>query len=68
MFWKIMKRTAGVGLLTLGVVALVTPFTPGSLLFLAGGAKLLGLEKYLPEKLQKKITKEKKLKKKNMKS
>ena len=44
------RRIAGVGLIVLGFIALVTPFTPGSWLMFVG-AELLGFEILFPKKV-----------------
>ena len=44
----VIRRTAGVACLVIGIVALVTPMTPGSLLFIVGGLELLGLSFLIP--------------------
>jgi len=46
---SLFKKIAGVILIGIGIIALLTPLTPGSWLFLLGGIALLGTEIDLTE-------------------
>jgi hypothetical protein len=52
--WFALRRFLGFLLLMIGIVILVTPFTPGSLLFLVVGAELSGLNFLIPKKIREK--------------
>lgn len=43
---NVIKRLAGVLLVLLGIVALITPFTPGALIALAVGLEFLGVKTF----------------------
>ncbi len=51
----ILKRIIGVALMLLGVIFLLTPLTPGSLIFLFVGAELAGLTFLIPERIRKMV-------------
>lgn len=49
--WKLLRQIAGVILVILGFLALVTPLTPGAWLIVVGG-QLLGIELLSHERLK----------------
>ena len=52
-----LKKIAGVCLLIIGFVALVTPFTPGAALFLFLGLEFLGIRFLFIDKLKERFKK-----------
>ncbi len=51
MSWNILRKIAGGALILLGLLALLTPLTPGGWLVFVG-AELLGIKMFSPEKLK----------------
>ena len=52
-----LKKIAGAGLLVIGFVALVTPFTPGAAIFLFLGLEFLGIRFLFVDKLKERFKK-----------
>jgi hypothetical protein len=50
-WWSIGRKAAGVALVIIGILALLTPFTPGSWLIFVG-AQMLGFELLFLKKLR----------------
>ena len=48
---KVVKKAVGFTLLVVGLLFLITPFTPGSALLIFGGLELLGLRLVFEEKI-----------------
>lgn len=53
----VLRRSVGFLVLLFGIIALVTPFTPGAILLCLLGLELIGLEFVLTKKLKARLTK-----------